>query len=314
MGLLRRLAFAGYLLLLGSLVLAEPPAMPLLSSGDSLLVVSPHPDDETLCCGGYIHASVKAGVRAYVVWITSGDGYWRAAATRFKKLSPTAADYRRLGRLRMREARAAGNRLGLADGDLIFLGFPDGGIAHLFDLNYLRPYTSPYTGWSSVGYRASPVFGSPYTGMKLEAALASIIRRIKPALILIPAMEDEHPDHWGTAKFAMSAALEAGLGAAVCRWVVHGRYGWPFPMGYSPESSMGFPPVGGAHEWSRFVLAADDEEAKMEALLEYGSQVTVMRAFLTSFIRRDELFACGSPDYLRSISRSEVSERRGSSW
>ena len=40
----------------------------------SLLVVSPHPDDETLCCAGAIERVAAAGGRVSVVWVTSGDG------------------------------------------------------------------------------------------------------------------------------------------------------------------------------------------------------------------------------------------------
>src|SRR5262252_4115942 len=49
-------------------------ALPAIGAGTSLLVISPHPDDETLCCAGVIQRVVHAGGRVSVVWITSGDG------------------------------------------------------------------------------------------------------------------------------------------------------------------------------------------------------------------------------------------------
>src|SRR5579863_7362966 len=60
-------------------VAANPPgttlaaALPSLDARTSLLVVAPHPDDETLCCAGVIERVVRAGGRASVVWVTSGD-------------------------------------------------------------------------------------------------------------------------------------------------------------------------------------------------------------------------------------------------
>src|SRR2546423_2998968 len=52
---------------------AAAPSLPHLDAQTSLLVVAPHPDDETLCCAGVIQRVVRAGGRASVVWITSGD-------------------------------------------------------------------------------------------------------------------------------------------------------------------------------------------------------------------------------------------------
>ncbi len=53
---------------------ASSEALPPIGSDTSLLVVAPHPDDETLCCAGVIQRVLRSGGRASVVWITSGDG------------------------------------------------------------------------------------------------------------------------------------------------------------------------------------------------------------------------------------------------
>src|SRR6202050_4951306 len=52
---------------------AAAPDLPRIDAATTLLVVSPHPDDETLCCAGVIGRVLQAGGRASVVWITSGD-------------------------------------------------------------------------------------------------------------------------------------------------------------------------------------------------------------------------------------------------
>ena len=55
-----------------------PPLRPILPT-DSLLIVSPHPDDESLCCGGIIDSARRLGARVAIVWITYGDGFkWDA--------------------------------------------------------------------------------------------------------------------------------------------------------------------------------------------------------------------------------------------
>src|SRR3954463_16211798 len=70
----------------------------------SCLVVAPHPDDESLGCGGTIARKAARGTPGTGVLATDGgDATGRRA-----------------------EARAAVGALGLSDDDLVFLGFPDG--------------------------------------------------------------------------------------------------------------------------------------------------------------------------------------------
>src|SRR5256714_15065215 len=85
---------------------AAAPSLPRLDAQTSLLVVAPHPDDETLCCAGVIQRVVRAGGRASIVWITSGDAseldLLLIGKSPFVK-PETAPD---LAPTRMREARA----------------------------------------------------------------------------------------------------------------------------------------------------------------------------------------------------------------
>ena len=45
------------------------------SRTDAVLVVAPHPDDETLCCAGVIQRARAAGARVAIVWLTGGDAF-----------------------------------------------------------------------------------------------------------------------------------------------------------------------------------------------------------------------------------------------
>src|SRR3569833_2059765 len=72
------------------------PAAPLfrpITASDTVLVVAPHPDDESLCCGGLIHAARSAGARVTIVWITLGDGFRWDAIVVERKLRPRASNY-----------------------------------------------------------------------------------------------------------------------------------------------------------------------------------------------------------------------------
>src|SRR6185312_6181610 len=102
--------------------------LPTIDAKTSLLVVSPHPDDETLCCAGVMERVIEAGGRVSVVWITSGDGSELSMLLVEKSLFATRDKVRDLASKRMQEARAATALLGVPRTQQFFLGYPDGGI------------------------------------------------------------------------------------------------------------------------------------------------------------------------------------------
>jgi LmbE family N-acetylglucosaminyl deacetylase len=81
--------------------------------GNSALVLAPHPDDETLGCGGTIIKKKMAGAKIRVVFTTDG----RHA----QDLIPEE----HLKNIRTREVLAATHSLGLDEKDVIFLEFED---------------------------------------------------------------------------------------------------------------------------------------------------------------------------------------------
>src|SRR3954471_3744559 len=116
MSAMRRRWLAFFLMLVGvGNALAQPVIPPLrpLTADDTVLVVAPHPDDESLCCGGLIHAARSAGARVAIVWITLGDGFRWDAIVVERKLRPRASTYLDLARQREAEARNAGALLGV---------------------------------------------------------------------------------------------------------------------------------------------------------------------------------------------------------
>jgi LmbE family N-acetylglucosaminyl deacetylase len=77
----------------------------------TILAIAPHPDDESIGCGGALHLHASRGDRVVVVFLTSGE-------LGLKQLPPAEA-----WRIRELEARQATKILGLAD--LVFLRRPD---------------------------------------------------------------------------------------------------------------------------------------------------------------------------------------------
>lgn len=86
----------------------ETPALVERPEGRRPVVLSPHPDDEVIGCGGTLLKHVAAGEQPTVVHLSSGE----------RSVSSDRDT-------REREARAAASLLGV---EVRFLGWPDGGI------------------------------------------------------------------------------------------------------------------------------------------------------------------------------------------
>jgi LmbE family N-acetylglucosaminyl deacetylase len=82
-----------------------------------VLVIAPHPDDESLGCGGLLAACREHGLPSYAAVLTNG-----AASHPHSREYPPA----RLAALREAEARSALLSLGLEEDRIVFLGWPDG--------------------------------------------------------------------------------------------------------------------------------------------------------------------------------------------
>ncbi|UCF09317.1 MAG: PIG-L family deacetylase [Candidatus Bipolaricaulota bacterium] len=92
-------------------------------SRGNILVIAPHPDDETLACGGTIVKRLRAGWPVKVVFVTDGR---RAYSALFGiETDPTPEE---LAAIRRDEAHAAAAVLGLGHDDLAFLGIAEGAL------------------------------------------------------------------------------------------------------------------------------------------------------------------------------------------
>src|SRR5262249_16189059 len=174
-----------------------PPTLDV-PAGTRLLVVAPHPDDETLGAGGLMERVHATGGRVNVVYLTDGDGYPEGVKSEDHVESPTASDYRGYGRQRRREARDALLTLGLARASYSFLGFRDGGLAKLMRTYWPErraAYRSPYTRLDRPAKSEIVVPDTKYRGEDLTQELALIIADFKPTMIAVPRKEDQHADH-----------------------------------------------------------------------------------------------------------------------
>lgn len=244
---------------------ASACATPALDADTSLLVVAPHPDDETLCCAGMIRRVVEAGGHVSIVWITSGDGSALSMLFAEKSLFRPADKVRDLARKRVAEARAATGLLGVAPDHLYFLGYPDGGIGKLV---------------------ADP---------RLEKDFETVLDRTLPNLVLMPSTLDTHPDHRASGELAWRVLSRRGAAASARFWIVHGGEGWPSPRGYMPIIPLGIPPRGVGLDAHEFILTDAEVDLKHQAVEAYHTQMQFMAPFLLAFVRTSELYSAKAP-------------------
>lgn len=268
----------------------DTPVVGALEAGTSLLVVSPHPDDETLCCAGVIQRVLAAGGRVNIVWVTSGDGS-ALGMLMVERTLFDAGKMRAFGAQRMREARAASATLGVPAQGQLFLGYPDGGLGELLGAHRSVAYTSRFTRAAAVPYPDALFPGHPYTGAALEQDLRAVIERVHPTLILAPSPLDGHADHRATGLAVLKVAALPGAPYALRWWIVHGGEGWPSPRGLMPGVPLLPSPRGAVLDPEPFALLPAEEDRKLAALRSYATQLQVMEQFLLSFVRTTELFS-----------------------
>jgi LmbE family N-acetylglucosaminyl deacetylase len=270
-----------------------PPAsgIPPIDAQTSVLVVSPHPDDETLCCAGVIRRVLTAGGRASVVWLTSGDGSELDLLLIERSLRIHPEKMRELAGKRMREARAAASILGVPAARQFFLGYPDGGLLALVTDHFTIPYYSKFNGATRVPYADTFGAGHPYTGESLERDFGRVLDRVHPTLVLAPSPQDAHPDHRAAGILVLRVLSRRRELPAARFWIVHGGRDWPSLRGLHMKRPLPEPPRGRGLGLVPFQLGPLEEADKLEAVRQYRTQMSVMSFFLLSFVRTDELYS-----------------------
>jgi LmbE family N-acetylglucosaminyl deacetylase len=260
------------------------------STADSLLIVSPHPDDESLCCAGLMRRALAQGARVSVVWVTGGDAFELDARLVEKRLRPGLLGLQKLGEQRIGEAMAAADRLGIPPANRFVLGYPDRGIQRLMLDHFFVPFRSRYTGQSSVGFASAVSPQAPYEGRRLDADLRKVIDRTAPTHVFVASPLDAHPDHSASGEFVMRILGERNQLDRVYYWIIHGGFDWPRPRGLHRQNALIPPERARDLPWLRFQLTDAEQDDKLAALTAHRSQMEIMKPFLRAFVRRNELF------------------------
>ena len=271
-------------------VAALPAAAPF-RAGQRVLMLSPHPDDETLCCGGMIQQAQAAGAQVYIAWMTAGDGFEFDAALTERTLRPGPQNMRALGNTRVGETQRAAAVLGVPPERTFMLGYPDGGLFRLFTTNFTSPYTAPRTRAGAVYVRGALTPGAPFTGQALEADIRRVLDRVKPDLVLAPAPQDFHTDHHTLSYIALQLLAERRQADRLRFWVIHGGLEWPVPKGIHETLPLTEPPLADRLPWTRVDLTPEQRTRKLEAVRAYRTQTEIEARFMEAFVRANELLS-----------------------
>jgi N-acetyl-1-D-myo-inositol-2-amino-2-deoxy-alpha-D-glucopyranoside deacetylase len=265
---------------------------------DRIMVLAPHPDDESLGTAGIIRYSVEHKIPALVVLMNNGDGYIQYVKERFNTDNPTTDEFKTLGNVRHHESVTAMKSLGLKDKDLIYLSYPDGGTNALYDFDWdCDNLHAGVNGATHAPYPYAYEKNAPYCGENVVKNLEEIIRTFKPTMIFYPDPGDDHHDHWATGAFAKYTLIKIGFKGKQYTYLVHKGGSWPSPWKYLPNTRL-LPPdnlVGFDEKWYGFNLTKSEERFKFSAIKKYVSQYAEhngkMEDFFGAFVRKNELYA-----------------------
>ena len=277
-------------------LLAAPQRSTLtVDASTRLLVVAPHPDDETLAAGGLMQRVHAAGGVVRVVYLTDGEGFPAGVQAEEGRTDVKPSDYRDYGRERKDEARAALRTFGIHGDALTFLGFPNEGLSRLLTAYWSdrrAPYESPFTRRDRP--RPSEILepNTKFHGEDLTQELAMIVSAFKPTMIVTPRKEDQHVDHCAAWFFTADALgdvtrVDPGYRTDLITYVIHFD-SWPW-SGEVPELS------GGRSGWLHLRLSDREKAAKLEAIHKYKTQMKMMDWFLEAFARGEEVFSRPAP-------------------
>jgi LmbE family N-acetylglucosaminyl deacetylase len=177
--------------------------VPAFTARSRLMVIAPHPDDESLACSVLLQQAVRAGAAIRVIYATDGDDNPWPQRVLERKWRLHATDRKRWGRLRRTEALAALRALGVNASAACFLGLPDQKLTALLMCDCRSTLDR----------------------------FAEIIADWAPTDLLVPSISDTHPDH-----SALAVMIRLVLSEFFCDSATAGRMSaWSFAVhGRSP--------------------------------------------------------------------------------
>ena len=170
----------------------------------AIVVIAPHPDDESLGCGGLLAWAANHGRRIKVIFLTDGEGSHPGS---------TAIPPLLLAKIRIREGRLAATHLGVVNSSLEFMHLPDGSLPTM----------------------------NEETATTVAEQLRTTIEQLAPCVVFVTASTDPHGDHqraYELAAIAVHDLVDCPLFAyPIWSWVLPEGSELPEPCGHRVDIS-----------------------------------------------------------------------------
>lgn len=276
------------------------PARPITD----LVVVAPHPDDETLFASGLMLRAKQQGQRVAVIVMTNGD-----------------FDCHVDGLTREQESVQGLAQLGISERDVYFMGYPDGHLSHLGRVP-LKPVPRKVNGKCTRGAHTygnrgngrsdfhRERFGAHgvYTSAQAVSDLTTLLAELRPRRLAVTHPNDSHPDHAATYTLVRRALRHLSHKPELLRAFVHTGDCWP--TGDAPQNQclpgsiapgLALPPLAGAlsgYEPDVRIPVPEDclnpvfqQNPKLRAIGSHRSQThDDHSSYLFAFARAEEVF------------------------
>ncbi len=169
--------------------------LPVFSEQTRLLVIAPHPDDETIATGLLIQRVRAAGGAVKILLLTAGENNPWPQRWVERRLRIGSVDRQRWGRRRESELEQALQRFDVPSSCLQKLNWPDLGIT---DIVLQESHMA-------------------------TAMLAAAMAEFGPSIVAMPSIDDRHPDH-GSAHVLTRLALAGQVGKPLLlAYLIHGN-------------------------------------------------------------------------------------------
>jgi len=152
-----------------------------------IIVFAPHPDDETLGCGGTIAKRISEGYEVLIVVMT--DGKYAFSKVLGINSDPSPEE---LKQIRREEMKRAAKSLGVLERNVIFLDFEDGKLGE--------------------------------NSKEAEEEATQILKENRPAEAYFPYEKDDHIDHRETNRIIKNSIKKLGLPILKYQYSIYQRY------------------------------------------------------------------------------------------
>lgn len=244
-----------------------------------LLVLATHPDD-SLMSAGLIQRVLQQGGKARVVDLTAGDydsyfGIRFVNKTGFRKHPHDAVNYGYYRQLI--EDRKAVKAIGLSENDLLFMGYPDGGMKSILDLGtnpQNQKFTSESTGLAHVPYEMALTPNAPFTPEAVVNDIKKVLLDFKPDAFVLSHPNDHHSDHASTYYFGIQALNAAGMASQNIQILLPlDAYGTDLRIGLDDNRVFPEPPkLPSPTRWYELTLTPEEMKKKQELIQTHQSQ------------------------------------------